>query len=242
MSKTAYLLVTHGSRDPRPQKALIELASLIRQLMADQNDTSCLLDVGSLEFTEVSLSDKIVNFAQTAYYQGYQQLAIIPLFLSAGVHLTEDIPQAIAQSKHNINFKIDIILKPYLGSYDELILLLKDKFESFKTEGRILLAHGSKKIGGNDTIEHLAQNLNALNGYWSINPSLEEQVNTLYSQNITNIAIVPYFLFVGGIADRIGEQVKQLEQKYPELKLLLDQPLGATPALAQLIVKSLKSD
>lgn len=242
MSNTAYLLVTHGSRDPRPQKALIELASLIRQVMADQNDTYCLLDVASLEFAEVSLSDKIVNFAQTAHHQGYQELAIIPLFLSAGVHLTEDIPQAIAQAKHNINFEIDIRLKLYLGSYNELILLLKDKFESFKTDGRILLAHGSKKIGGNKTIEDLAKNLNALNAYWSINPSLEEQVNNLYSQNITNITIVPYFLFVGGITDRIGEQVKQLEQKYPELKLLLDQPLGATPALAQLIVKSLKSD
>lgn len=240
MINTAYLLVTHGSRDPRPHKALIELASLIRQLMNAQSKTSCLLDIASLEFTELSLGDKIANFAQNAHDQGYQQLAIIPLFLSAGVHLTEDIPEAIIKAQHNINVNIDIILTSHLGSYDELILILKDKFESFKSEGRILLAHGSKKTEGNLIIENYAKTLNVLNAYWSIKPSLEEQVNKLYSQNITNIMIVPYFLFVGGISDRIGEQVKQLQQKHPELKIFLDQPLGATPALAQLIVKYLK--
>lgn len=240
--KTAYVLVAHGSRDPRPQVQLQKLANLVSQYLQedDQSTYFPLVDIATLEFSSVSLSETLINFAKIAHSQGYEQIKIIPLFLSAGVHLTEDITKELATTKLNINLNIKLILQTYLGSYEGIIDIINQKFQVFSTEKRILFAHGSRKIGANFEIENLATSVGAVNAYWSITPSLEDQVNYLVKQGVNSIAVVPYFLFVGGITEAITAKINQLQEIYPHVKIFLDSPIGATPALAQLIAKKIK--
>jgi len=240
--KTAYLLVAHGSRDPRPQKDLRKLANLVSQYLQenDQDTYFPLVDIATLEFSSVSFSQTMINFAEIAYYQGYKQIKIIPLFLSAGVHVTEDIFQSLVSIKANINLTINLILEPYLGSYPEIIDILDLKFQLFSDLKRILFAHGSRKNGANFEIENLATALGALNAYWFISPSLEEQVHYLVKQGVKRIVVVPYLLFMGGITEAITQKINLLQQDHPDVKIFLDSPLGATPALAQLIAKKIK--
>ncbi|EAZ92100.1 sirohydrochlorin chelatase [Crocosphaera chwakensis] len=285
---SAYLLVSHGSRDPRPQIALERLSYLVEEelkhLKFNHHDNSStvssfnqreksnneileekpnyyfrktlrkkiggrnsvviapqltIVETASLELSEVSLSQKIQQFVTKLQNMGINNLKIVPLFLLPGVHVREDIPREIAIAQETINPKINIELCPYLGSYKGLIKIIARQFSSHPQNARIIIAHGSRRHGGNDSVEAIASQLNAKVAYWSIEPSLSDQVDALVKQGKTQITIVPYFLFTGGITTVIKEQVQQLQNSLPQTQLNLGQPLGATPELAQLMVSQL---
>jgi sirohydrochlorin cobaltochelatase len=258
--KTAYLLVAHGSRDPRPQIGLERLAYLVSQCLVSQLtqaqpslspyakipsrqsktlllEHQPLVEIATLEFAPISLAQKIPLFAHIAKNQGYEQVKIIPLFLGAGVHVTEDLPREIEEAKANLQDEIKITLCPYLGSDPAIIKVLQQKFQQYDSEGKILFAHGSRKPHANLPIESIASQLEALNAYWAVHPCLEDQVTNLVTQGVQSITVLPYFLFEGGITEAITVKINQLQALYPDVKIVLDTPLGATPTLAQLIAQ-----
>ncbi len=269
---SAYLIVSHGSRDPRSQIAVDRLANLVRQQLEardhpQQSLSSCqwlcgfdgdekassatavlsrapapLVATATLEATPMPLHERIGQFARQAESLGLERLQVLPLFLLPGVHVKEDIPREVAIAKQTITNAISLELRPYFGSHPGLIGLLARKFTQLPTSSRILLSHGSRRLGGNAPIEAIAEQLKAIPAYWSVTPSLLEQVTALAtSSKSQRIEILPYFLFNGGITEAIARQVQQLQQAFPHLTLGLDEPLGATPELARLIVEGIES-
>ncbi|MEL4896360.1 sirohydrochlorin chelatase [Crocosphaera sp. Alani8] len=248
---SAYLLVSHGSRDPRPQIALERLSYLVEEQLQlhinpknnSDKSNSCtvlspvtMVQTASLELSEVPLWEKIEQFANKLTKVGINNLKVVPLFLLPGVHVREDIPREIAVAQEKIGPRISIELYPYLGSYEALIKIISHQFSTHPQDAKIIVAHGSRRQGGNRSVEASATRLNAQVAYWSIQPSLSEQVNALIKQGQQNITIAPYFLFTGGITNMIAQQVQQLQDNSPHTKLNLGQPLGATPEMAKLIV------
>lgn len=264
---SAYLLVSHGSRDPRPQIALERLSYLVedelKHLKFDHHDNASLIssfkqkiggrnsvviapqltivETASLELSEVSLSQKIQQFVTKLQDTGINSLKIVPLFLLPGVHVKEDIPREIAIAQEKIDHKINIELCPYLGSYKGLIKIIEGQFSTYSQDARIIISHGSRRRGGNDSVKAIASQLNAKVAYWSLEPSLSNQVHSLVKEGKKQITIVPYFLFTGGITTIITQQVQQLQDSLPQTQLNLGQPFGATPELAQLMVSEWRS-
>ncbi len=251
---SAYLLVSHGSRDPRPQIALERLSYLVEEQLQFYTDKknnpnkhnhctilspTTIVETASLELSEVSLWQKIQQFTTKLENVGIKTLKIVPLFLLPGVHVQEDIPRQIAIAQEKINPKINIELYPYLGSYKGLIKIIDRQFSTHPQDARIIISHGSRRQGGNGSVEAIATQLKANIAYWSIKPSLSEQVNILAQQGKQTITIVPYFLFAGGITTIIRQQVQQLQDSLPQTQLNLGHPLGATPELAQLMVEEI---
>lgn len=256
---SAYLLVAHGSRDPRSQTALKQLAMLVaRQLSprllhfpepvaasARLGDGSTprracpLVETAVLELGPLPLHQQIQQSAQRAVAAGYTMLQIVPLFLLPGVHVMEDIPAEVATAQRSLGNSITLVVRPYLGSHPNLGALLLDPGEPWLTApqtGKILLAHGSRRPGSTEPVEATAAQLGALAAYWSTSPNLEVQVSALVRQGYTQIAILPYFLFEGGITDAIAGQVSGLAQQFPYTCLHLARPFGATSALAERVV------
>ena len=198
-----------------------------------------LIEVAALELATLSLSESLIEFAQKAYDRGLKQVKVIPLFLAPGVHVTEDIPAEIASATEQIDNRVKIKLSPYLGKYSEILPLLAHKFDQLSGQGRILIAHGSRLPGVADYYHSLKKQLKAEIAYWSTTPSLFEQVEVQIAAGWQKIAILPYFLFPGKITEAIAIEVSLLQTKYPEVELILGEPLGATPALAELIVQKL---
>lgn len=225
--RTAYLLVFHGSRSPQYFSTVLQLGELVRQHL------KTLVEVAVLEFAKRSLAEEIVCFCRKAIVLDCQKVKILPVFLSGGVHVREDIPQEIAVAKENLCDGISIELADYVGSFSELTTIIQGKFS--QAEGRILLAHGSRLPGGNKHIEQIAHSTKAISAYWTREPSLESAVEMLVKANKTSIAIVPYFLFFGKITQEIASYTTQLRLKYPQQNFYLAQPLGATPELAEAI-------
>lgn len=253
---SAYLLVSHGSRDPRPQIALKQLAELLNRKLQQKyaiapskayrestavfnEESNPLIGTACLELATLPLHKRIQQFAVTAKESGARCIKILPLFLLRGTHVKEDIPREIAIAQQAIENSLQLQLNPYLGSNPKLLDLLIQQFKQIPAQTRILISHGSRYPNGNQPCEAIAAKLKAIPAYWSVSPSLAERIELLAENKPKNIAILPYFLFNGGITDAIATQVKQFQQDYPQLELILGNPLGATAELADAIVEEL---
>lgn len=253
---TAYLLVAHGSRDPRPQIALERLAYLVTEYLTPQPVTPfsagiphegkspgftltaprerALVQTAVLECHALPLHQQIMAIA--ANLKGYQHLKIVPLFLSPGVHVREDLPRELDLAQQLMGQQLQLQSLPYLGSSPDLKGLFRDRLlnQSLPTKS-ILIAHGTRRLGGNEPVENLARELGMGVAFWSVPPHLNNLMHELLDQGLTRFQIIPYFLFAGGITDGIAAQIQQLVAEYPQIHCQLEPPLGVTTALARLI-------
>jgi sirohydrochlorin ferrochelatase len=199
------------------------------------HDGEGLVGVATLEFHPQPLHQQIVQFAQNALVKMCDRLKIIPLFLSAGVHLQTDIPSEIELAQQILQQKIAIDLKPFLGSHPNFAKLFFGEVINMKADGLILLAHGSRRPGSLTSIAAVATQLGAIVAYWSVDPQLKSRVEEFMETGIQRIGILPYFLFAGSITDAIAVKVEEIKLEFPHLRCTLAQPLGVSQELAELI-------
>lgn len=233
---SAYLLVSHGSRDPRPELAMQQLARLVSHKLPGHD----MLSIATLELSPQPLHEQIQQFAQSALACGCDELNIVPLFLLPGIHLTQDIPAEV-QKAQVTNQDIVIKIQPYLGSHPDFGQLIAQPLAKIKVDASILLAHGSRRQASQQQLNTIAENLGAVAAFWAVPPSLETKVQELVNAGHQKIAILSYFLFAGGITDAIAESVERLKLKFPGVDFQLTAPLGASPELADLIWDLLNS-
>lgn len=249
-------MIIHGSRDPRPQVALDRLARLFydRLALASVNSSPLeepslpLVGTGLLELGSTSLDEQIKQFSQDTLLTGLTQIQLLPLFLLPGVHVMEDIPAAMLTAQQSLGEKVQIELRPHLGVHQGLVRLLADQMATQPpVEAWILLAHGSRRQGGNAPIEAIAQSLTnqfasqanqlkVIPAYWSVSPTLETQVTKFVAAGYRQIGILPYFLFPGSTTDAIAEAVERLSYQFPQVMLKLTEPLNPNAELVNLIL------
>ncbi|NET08211.1 MAG: sirohydrochlorin chelatase [Merismopedia sp. SIO2A8] len=271
---SAYLLISHGSRDQRPHLAMEKLAELVGAKLATRriywgvgrvgeydlyrstsksvnaNTTAPavvtsssgfpLVGTAILELAEVPLHEQIRQFASLALAAGYNQLQLLPVFLLPGVHVSEDIPAEVALAQQSLGGAIKLKLLPYLGTHPGLRIIMASQLVGIEVDAKILLSHGTRRVNGNQPVEAMADYLGAVAAYFSVSPSLEEQVQVLATAGYRQIMILPYFFFCGGITDAIAQMVAQIQLHSPKLSLRLGEPIGASDPLADLIVDLVK--
>ena len=276
VAPTAYLLISHGSRDPRPQEAMNRLANLVREqleatllpsvkedLSNEQHEvdgrtllegragqTSVLTRPGlttspparskvivgtaCLELSPLPLSEQIYEFGLRLKAAGIDRLKLLPMFLMAGVHVMEDIPEEVEEARRLLGDSLELTLCPHLGSHPGIPSVLADRLASVPAEGSLLIAHGSRRPKGNRAIAGLARRLETAVAYWSIPPDIETQVIELMQRGCQRLTILPYFLFAGGITDAIAHRTEELAERFPKICFRLLPTLGATDEIAEL--------
>ncbi|MBE9175549.1 sirohydrochlorin chelatase [Synechocystis salina LEGE 06155] len=195
----------------------------------------------SLEAQALPLHQQLVNLAKNLIPQGVQRIVIMPLFLLMGVHTCEDLPREIAQAQALLGNDISINCLPILGVHPWLPPLLDKCFSQYQSQpgaARILLAHGSKRAGGNLAIATVAEKLGARAAYWKGGISLGTVLGEIKMPG--EVVILPYFLFAGALTDLIRQERAQLQSAHGQLCLKLGEPLGPQPLLAQLIATELQ--
>lgn len=227
MNDAALFLVTHGSRDRRSWLALQNLVSVAR------SKSALYIGGGCLEGQELSLAQQLMQFADEVNQLGGTEIIIMPVFLLAGVHVSEDIPTEVAIAQNQLSEKLQKPLKfritPHLGTDSQISSLLLQQFEKYrvqeilstpsgsipnhtlineKDQGRILIAHGTQRMGANQAIEDLANDCHAIAAYWGVEPKIETQIEKLLAQGITKIDVLPYFLTEGGITEAVAKKLQ----------------------------------
>lgn len=194
-----------------------------------------LVGTACLEAESLPLHEQIVAFCRRAQAAGAQRVRLIPLFLLAGVHVKDDIPAEVEQAQAVLpDLTLDIC--PHLGSHPGIKNLLRQKLDAATTKTSILLAHGSRRPGGNDSICSLAQALGGTAAFWATAPSLESQVIHHMQAGKQRVAILPYFLFAGSTTDGITHLTEELAERFPQMGFHLLPPLGPSPELARLVI------
>ncbi len=228
---TAYLLVSHGSRDPRPQAAIAALADRLSEALA------CPVGWAILEFGQASLAVQIQQFA---YAQRVERIYIVPLFLSSGVHVCDDIPEQIAIARSGLSQGIappdvrltpfrradsspGLVTLPHLGNAIDFARSACDRMRQYpEIDAWITIAHGSRRIGGNAEIEAIATRIQREMtcpyrvAYWSREGQLVEQIQELLALGHRTIGLLPHFLFPGKLTDAIGTTIQAIAQQSPE--------------------------
>lgn len=242
-TSSAYLLVFHGSRDPRPQQAI----EILVQRVADRLGTDTIQQkrVGwaALELQPQPLHQQICKFAEVGLTEAIDRIEIVPLFLLPGVHVKEDIPAEVELARQKMGTAVEISIRPYLGSSPSMAKRLTTVIKTqSQSAAWVLLSHGSRRPGGNRLIENLTLQLHqqshkpVLQAYWSVPPNLETQIQALVNSRYDRIGILPYFLFAGGITDAIAQSVDRLSSQFSQTQLHLVEPIGVSDELIEQII------
>ncbi|KAI9133506.1 sirohydrochlorin chelatase [Acaryochloris sp. CCMEE 5410] len=231
--RSAYLLVAHGSRDPRSQASLHQLGEGVKQSLQSQRDRPLWVKTATLEFGSVPLKQQICNWGQQLTH--IDQLVILPLFLLPGTHVRVDIPDVVTTVRQFLPKSLEIEVRSHLGSHPNLFQILRATMAGTDVDRWILLSHGSRYPGGNQPVEALAQQLDAAPAYWSVSPSLRQTVTQMAAHPGLKVGIKPYFLFTGSIIDTISQEVDQLKCDFKHINLTFSSPLEPSAPLVHLI-------
>jgi sirohydrochlorin ferrochelatase len=105
------LIVAHGSRRAASNQ---EIQHLVDRLLASQTQFASI-SCGFLELAEPSIPDALRQLIA----QGAQYVVIMPYFLSAGRHVSEDIPAEIVAVAED-HPEVKIVIAEYLGAANEI--------------------------------------------------------------------------------------------------------------------------
>lgn len=232
MNATALFYVTHGSSDRRSWLVLQDLLVTARSRIG--HIFTCI-GGGCLEGQELSLAQQLELFALEVINAGGTEVVILPLFLLEGVHVKEDIPEQVAIAASTVPPKVGqqdgglrFRVTEHLGTSPQIPQLLSQSFvnQSLDSQNRILIAHGSRRDGANQVVEDLARQCDAIAAYWGVEPKIETQIESLLSQGMTEIAMLPYFLTEGGITEAIAKKLQAYSDRVKIQQLAV--PLSKT--------------
>jgi len=112
-------------------------------------------------------------------------------------------------------------------------------------KGILILAHGSRQKTTEDTLKEIVRMVKEqLNeyiieiGYLEFSSvNIEVGLERLIEQGVTEIKVVPYFLFEGiHVREDIPEEINEFLKKHPNVNVTLGKTLGADKRLADILV------
>ncbi|MCL2632222.1 MAG: CbiX/SirB N-terminal domain-containing protein [Coriobacteriia bacterium] len=113
----------------------------------------------------------------------------------------------------------------------------------------LVVAHGSRARETEDAfdavidmVRELLPETHIVSTYMQLSDrTLEQTVAELVRDGVSDIRIVPYFLFTGvHIKQDIPEMIKRFGEKYPAINIDLGQPLGVDRRLAEIVVDRIR--
>jgi len=223
------LLVGHGSRNSEGNREIERFASSWREQNPNWHIETCFI-----EFADVLLDAGLDRAAKHAANKS-KKVIVVPLILNAAGHVKIEIPQFIEQARLR-HPGIQFNYARHLGANDAILMVLKRALGKVmaaldmpdpKTTGVIILGRGSSDRVANGEIAKMARWLYEESDHEHIDiaftgityPRLERVLQQQVALGITQIAILPYYLFPGTLIERIKRQVVRLQSQYPQLAI-----------------------
>jgi len=245
--KETILLVGHGSRDPNGNKEIEQFSNQWRAHHPDWN-----IEVCYIEFADVLLDEGFDNAAKSA-----SRVLVIPLILNAAGHVKMEIPEHLEKARQR-HPDVEFIYGKNLGVSMSLLTAVKRQLLQVmdsmampdpKTTGIIILGRGSSDKIANGEVAKLARWVFEEREHELVDiaftgityPRLETAVQRQVKLGMTQIAILPYYLFTGTLISRIAEQHKHLQAQYPSIRFGLGHYLGFEPEIFKLLDENVKA-
>lgn len=240
MSETI-LLIGHGSRFTEGNREIEAFAELWRKRQPQWRIEVCFI-----EFADVLLDEGLDRAARNA-----SRVIVVPLILNAAGHVKMEAPEHIAKARLR-HPDTEFLYVPNLGADDRILTILKRNLNKAmsaldmpdpKSTGVIVLGRGSSDRAANGEVAKLARWLFEETHHELVDiaftgitfPRLETAVQRQVKLGMTQIAVLPYYLFTGTLIERIRRQVERLRQQYPQVCFSLSEYFGFEEEIFQLL-------
>lgn len=241
MNDTTLLLAGHGSRNAEGNQEIEKFASQWRERHPDWRIEVCFI-----EHADVLLGDGLDRAAQ-----GARRVLLIPFILNAAGHVKMELPAALAAARER-HPGVEFAVTRHLGMGREILCVLQGQLDRLmkalavpdpQTTGVILLGRGSSDAGANGELARMARWIFEDNDHELVDlaftgvtwPRLEVVVQRQVKLGMTQLCIVPVYLFTGVLIERIKAQVERLKQQYPQIAFALGGHFGFDPGIFDLL-------
>ena len=241
MDNTTLLLVGHGSRNHDGNKEILHFAAQWRE-----RHPAWRIEVCFIEHAEVLINEGLDRAAKVA-----RRVLLIPFILNAAGHVKMELPAALAAARLR-HPAVEFVVTRHLGMGREILLVLQGQLDRLmkeldvpdpQTTGVILLGRGSSDAGANGELARMARWIFEANDHELVDlaftgvtwPRLEIVVQRQMKLGMTQICIVPVYLFTGVLIERIKAQVERLKQQYPQIAFALGTHFGFDKGIFDLL-------
>jgi len=241
MNSLSILLVGHGSRNRDGNTEILHFAAQWRARHPAWRIETCFI-----EHAEVLLDGGLDQAAREA-----RHVLVIPFILNAAGHVKMELPAAIeaARARHPA---VSFSCARHLGMGREILKVLQGQLDGLmkaldmpdpQTTGVILLGRGSSDAGANGELAKMARWIFEDNDFELVDlaftgvtwPRLESVVQRQIRLGMTQICVVPVYLFTGVLMDRIKAQVERLRGQYPQIAFALGTHFGFDKGVFELL-------
>jgi sirohydrochlorin cobaltochelatase len=176
---------------------------------------------------------------------------VIPFILNAAGHVKMELPAAMEVARAN-HPDVSFHCTRHLGMGREVFAVLQSQLDRLmkslampdpQTTGVVLLGRGSSDAGANGELAKVGRWLFEANDHELVDlaftgvtwPRLETVVQRQARLGMTQICIVPVYLFNGVLIERIKAQVERLRQHYPQIAFALGSYFGFDKGIFDLL-------
>lgn len=241
MNDTAILLVGHGSRNREGNQEILHFAAQWRDRHPGRRIETCFI-----EHADVLLDAGLDRAAH-----GARRVVTIPFILNAAGHVKMELPAAIERARQR-HPGVAFACARHLGMGREIFTVLKGQLDRLlkqldmpdpRTTGVVLLGRGSSDAGANGELAKMARWLFEDGDHELVDlaftsvtwPRLETVVQRQARLGMTQICIVPVYLFTGVLMERIRAQVERLQRQYPQIAFALGTHFGFDKGIFDLL-------
>ncbi|VAW94311.1 Sirohydrochlorin cobaltochelatase CbiX(long) [hydrothermal vent metagenome] len=234
---TTILLVGHGSRDKNGNVEIEQFSTEWQSRNPEWDISTCYI-----EFAEILLDDGLDIVADAATANNSNKVIVVPLILNAAGHVKMEIPHHINKARER-HAHIEFIYAKHLGAGEPILSILKRNLTKAlasiempdpRSTGVIILGRGSSDQFANGELAKMARWLYEKTDHDNIDiaftgityPRLETVVQRHSLLGMTQVVILPYYLFTGTLIERIKRQTTRLQQQYPQLSFALSHYFG----------------
>lgn len=224
MSSESILLVGHGSREAAGNDEILAFAEQWRQRQPGWSIEVCFI-----EFSDITMSEGLRRAAAKA-----RRVIVVPLILNAAGHVKMDIPQAIDAARLKFSL-VQFLYTPALSAGEHLLSVVKRRLKTAmqaldmpdpSTTGVVLLGRGSSDRHANGEMAKMARWVMEESDHELVDvaftgityPRLEKAVQRQSLLGMTQVVVLPYYLFNGTLVARIKRQVENLKSQYPTIR------------------------
>ena len=233
----AVVFISHGSRNGQGNQAFI---AFIDEVIAKAN-----LPLAAYGFLE-NAQPAIIDSVESCIHQGATAITVVPVLLLPGIHANEDIPRELKCVKEThpdvvIHYGEPIGVNGLMT--DMIVNRLKaEGYQGSSSEAVLLVGHGSRDPLAAVEFEKLADYLEDRTsaavdtGYITTAPFYHKKIENLLATT-NKVYLVPYLLFAGGFAVKIGERAAEIAKEYPGQEIIMCKHIGFDSMLHDMLLE-----
>jgi sirohydrochlorin ferrochelatase len=239
-TKTAAVLVGHGSLHSDSGQAMLQIAALLRE-----QQVAPVVEAGFLNFSQPTMSEAV----EKAVAQGVDQVIIQPYFLIAGHYVRNELREVVhtLAAKHSsVRFTIADVLGDHTAMFNlackRLAAIDPGEQSTEEQRGVLFVAHGTPLDEANAPIERLLRRVSDRTGYRQAGigyldcnqPDIPTAFDQLVATGVTHLTVLPYFLHLGRhVRSDLPTLFAEARQRHAGVDIQIAHHLDYDPLLAQ---------